>query len=310
MGGFFLLDTGKKSAANSGVVSVPFFGNGFNDSLVCWIERGGKRVEAGDLKVESGVSALATFNVTGCEAGDWTLRVKKGADEASAVLLTLTESRVGAKWWCKVNVLQSMRQGRVYVGSIEYGNSGDAAMDAPYLILKPNVNTLVRLSESDAWTDTVVLMGVSDTYPACVHKAGEIRKVDFFYKPSGRLVYIDCDYTLADANAFPWDTNSQYMRPSWATDEMWRLALATLKSNVGETWDDFLQRMRDNADHLMKLGYRTERLDRLWQMVINEALGSDHAVQTLARGTDLARSGRGLGLSFSRTYGAAMFKRI
>ena len=310
VGGFFLLDTGKKSAANSGVVSVPFFGNGFGDSLVCWLECGGKRVEAGDLKVESGVSALATFDVTGCEAGDWTLYVKNGTDEAFAVLLTLTQSQIGAKWWCKVNVLESMRQGRVYVGSIEYGNSGDAAMDAPYLILKPNANTLVRLSESDAWTDTVELMGVSDTYPASVLKAGEKRKVDFFYKPSGRLVYIDCDYTLSDANAFPWDTNSQYMRPSWATDEMWRLALATLKSNVGATWDDFLQRMRDNADHLMKLGYRTERLDRLWQMVINDALGSDHAVQTLARGTDLARSGRGLGLSFSRTYGAAMFKRF
>ena len=310
VGGFFLLDTGKKSAANSGVVSVPFFGNGFSDSLACWLERGGQRVEASDLKVESSVSALATFDVTGCEARDWMLHVKKGTDEASAVLLTLTQSRIGAKWWCKVNVLKTIRSGRVYVGSIEYGNSGDTAMPAPYLHVVAKDGTLIRLNEADAWTDSTELMAISSVYPASSLKPGESGKVEFFYKTTGSRVLVNCDYTLSDAEPFPWDTNSQYMRPSWATDEMWRLALATLKSNVGATWNDFLQRMRDNADHLMKLGYRTERLDRLWQMVINEALGSDHAVQTLAGGTDLARSGRGLGLSFSRTYGAAMFRRL
>ena len=310
VGGFFLLDMGKKSAANSGVVSMPFFGNGFNDSLVCWLERGGQRVEASDLKIESGVSALATFDVTGCEADDWTLHVKKGSDEASATLLTLTESRIGAKWWCKVNVASVVRSGRVYVGSIEYGNSGDTAMPAPYLHVVAKDGTLIRLNEADAWTDSTELMATSAVYPASSLKPGESGKVEFFYTTTGSRVLVNCDYTLSDAGPFPWDTNSQYMRPSWATDEMWRLALATLKSNVGATWNDFLQRMRDNADHLMKLGYRTERLDRLWQIVINDALGSDHAVQTLARGTDLARSGRGLGLSFSRTYGAAMFKRF
>ena len=310
VGGFFLLDADKVSAANSGVVSVPFFGNGFGDSLICWLEHGGRRIEATDLKVESGVSALATFDVTGCEAGDWTLHVKKGTDEASGVLLTLTQSRIGAKWSCKVNVAGTLRSGRVYVGSVEYGNSGDTAMPAPYLRLTANSGTLIRLTEADAWTDSIELMAISATYPASSLKAGESGKVEFFYKTTASKAKVTCEITRASEKAFPWDTNAAYMRPSWASDEMWSLALATLKANVGVTWNDFLGRMRANADHLMKLGCRSERLDRLWQMVINEALGSDNAVQTLAGGTDLARSGRGMGLSFSRTYGAAMFERL
>ena len=310
VGGFFLLDTGKKSAANSGMVPVPFFGNGFSDSLACWLEREGQRVEASDLKVESGVSALATFDVTGCEAGDWTLHVKKGADEASASLLTLTESRVGAKWWCKVNVASTVRAGRVYVGSIEYGNKGDMAMPAPYLHVVANEGTLIRLNEADAWSDSTELLAISETYPASSLKAGESCKVEFFYKTSGSRILVDCDYTLSDTEPFPWDTNSQYMRPSWATDEMWRLALATLKSNVGATWNDFLQRMRDNADYLMKIGRTKARLDRMWQMEINDALGVDFAVQTLAGGVDLVRNGHGFAISFSRTYGSSMASRL
>ena len=310
VGGFFLLDTGKVSAANLGVVSVPFVGNGFNDSLVCWLERGGKRVNAADLKVDSGVSANATFDVTGCEAGDWTLHVKKGGDAASATLLTLTQSRIGAKWSCKVNVASTVRSGRTYTGSVEYGNSGDTAMPAPYLHLTANSGTLIRLTEADAWTDSIELMAISATYPASSLKAGESGKVEFFYKTTASKVKVTCDITRASSKAFPWDTNAAYMRPSWATDEMWALALATLKSNVGVTWDDFLQRMRDNADYLMKIGRTKARLDRMWQMVINEALGTDWAIQTLARGTDLARTGRGMGLSFSRTYGSSLSSRL
>ena len=310
VGGFFLLDTGKMSAANSGVVSVPFAGNGFNDSLVCWLERGGKQVDASDLKVESGVSAVAMFDVTGCEAGDWILHVKKGANEASAPLLTLVESRIGAKWFCKVNVASTIRSGRVYTGSVEYGNSGDTAMPAPYLHLTANSGTLIRLTEADAWTDSIELLAISSSYPASSLKPGESGKVEFFYKTTARNVKVTCDITRASAKAFPWDTNAAYMRPSWATDEMWALALATMKANIGTTWDGFLQRMRDNADYLMKIGRTKARLDRMWQMVINEALGTDWAIQTLARGTDLARSGRGMGLSFSRTYGSSMSSRL
>ena len=310
VGGFFLLDTGKMSAANSGVVSVPFAGNGFNDSLVCWLERGGRQVDASDLKMESGVSAVAMFDVTGCEAGDWILHVKKGANEASATLLTLVESRIGAKWFCKVNVASTIRSGRVYTGSVEYGNSGDTAMPAPYLHLTANSGTLIRLTEADAWTDSIELLAISSSYPASSLKPGESGKVEFFYKTTARNVKVTCDITRASAKAFPWDTNAAYMRPSWATDEMWALALATMKANIGTTWDGFLQRMRDNADYLMKIGRTKARLDRMWQMVINEALGTDWAIQTLARGTDLARSGRGMGLSFSRTYGSSMSSRL
>ena len=310
VGAFFLLDTGKMSAANSGMVTVPFTGNGFDETITCWLERGGTRIEIADLTVANGVFATATFDVTGCAAGDWTLHVKKGTDESFATLLTLTESQIGPKWYKKVNIANVVRKGRVYVGSVEYGNTGDVAIEAPYLILTATNSTLIRLTEADAWTETIELMAISDSNPASLLKGGESRKIQFFYKTFGSRAKVVCNATHQSSEVFPWDTNAAYMRPSWASDEMWGLALATLKASVGAKWDDFLGRMRANADHLMKLGYRTERLDRLWQMVINEALGSDNAIQTLAGGTDLARSGRGLGLSFSRTYGAAMFKRL
>ena len=93
VGGFFLMDTGKKTASNSGVVTVPFAGNGLDETVICWLEKDGVRINARDVTVENGVSASATFDMSGRAAGDWTLHVKKGSDEASAVLLALTQNR-------------------------------------------------------------------------------------------------------------------------------------------------------------------------------------------------------------------------
>ena len=309
-GDFFLCELDKKALSNSGIATVPFAGNGFEEGMVCWIERDGNRIDATDVVVGSEVYAQAMFDVTDCAFGDYVLHVKKGESEVSATLLTLVQGGAGAQWYCEVNVNSSIRTGREYTGVLRYGNIGDAAMYIPYLHLTAEEGTLIRLSDADAWTDSIELMAVSSTYPASSLKAGEEERIQFNYKTTGNRVKVSCGFVRSSADAFPWDTNAEYMRPSWASDEMWGLALATLKSNVGATWNDFLARMRVNCDHLMKLGQPTARLDRLWQIEVNESLGSDHAMPTLASGTDLARAGRGMGLSFSRTYGAAMFKRL
>lgn len=309
-GDFFLFEMDKKAFSNAGVVTVPFAGNGFAAGMACWIEREGNRIDAIDVVVGSEVYAQATFDVTDCALGDYVLHVKKGETEVSATLLALVQGGAGAQWHCHVDVNSTIRTGREYVGVLRYGNSGDAAMPAPYLHLIAEEGTLIRLDKADAWTESIELMAISSTYPASSLKPGEEGRIEFRYKATGSRVSVVCEILPSSSDAFPWDTNAAYMRPSWATDEMWGLALATLKANVGATWDDFLSRMRANCDHLMKLGQSTARLDRLWQMEVNESLGVDHAVSTLASNTDLARSGRGFGLALSRSYGSGLYRRL
>ena len=309
VGDFFIFDTGLTAAIVNGA-SITLTGNGFDESMVCEIVQNGNVVAtATDVIVSDSVQATAVFNLASLAAGDYTLRVTKGKDSASANL-SLAYSKTGSKWTRRLEMASTIRSGRVYTGAFTYGNTGGAPMLAPYVILKAKSGTLIRLSESDAWTDTIEFLACSDTYPASVLKAGDSSKITFFYKTTGNRANVSFECTFDSAKAFPWDVNGQYMRPSWASDEMWNIAFSTLKTNVGATWNDFFDRMRANCDHLMKLGQPMKRLDRFWQIEINEALGVDHAIQTLAGGTDLARTGRGMGLSFSRAYGSSLFSRL
>ena len=309
-GAFLLFDTGVVTAPNAGTVTLTLFGNGFEDGMEAWIEKGGMRSSASEIVVFDPVKAVATFDVTGLAAGEYEVCVKKGGAEDSASLLALTETRLGPKWSCKLDIASAVRSSREYVGYLEYSNSGDMPLAAPYVKLTAGSGSFIRFGASDAWGDTLELMAVSETYPASQLKPGETRRISFRYKTTSSSLSIECGYTQDDKSAFPWDTNAAYMRPSWASDELWGLSLAVLKSNVGMTWNDYLARMRANCDHLAKIGQPTHRLDRIWQLEINEALGVDHAVSTLASNTDLARSGRGFGLALSRSYGSGLYRRL
>ena len=305
-----LLETSLLTAPNSGLVTVPFFGNGFDETIEVSLERNGTRVAASDLSVASAVSASAVFDVEGQGVGIWKLTVRKGASTVSADRVNLTSTKVGPKWSCKLDAASSVRSGRIYTGRIVYANTGDTAMPAPYVHVTAASGTQIRFSTADAWGDSLELMATSESYPASQLKPGEEVKVPFYYQTTGDKVSIRVESAKDDPKAFPWETNGSYMRPSWATDEIWNRAFAILKRNVGATWNDCFDRLNADADHLMKIGTPERRFDRLWQMEVNEALGVDPAVGSLAGGTDLARSGRGFGLAFSRSYGSGLYQRL
>lgn len=309
-GALLLLDVGVMASSNSGTAVIPFFGNGFDDSIEVFLAKDGRTVMASDVAVNSEIQGSAVFGVDGLATGEWMLNVRKGDETVSCARLKVGAGGGGAKWSCKIDAASSVRAGRVYMGAVVCANTGDTTMLAPYVHITAKNGTQIRFSTSDAWTDSLEFMATSESYPARLLKPGEEIRVPFYYQATGSGVSISVESSTDDPSDFPWETNGGYMRPSWATDEMWTRALAILKKNVGLTWNACFQRLNADADHLMKIGTPERRFDRLWQMEINEALGVDHAVGSLAGGTDLARSGRGFGLSFSRSYGSGMHQRL
>ncbi len=309
-GDLLLFDGGVLAASNAGVVTVPFYGNGFDETMAVRLEKDGRQIASGDLSVKSAVEATAVFDVTGAASGVWTLVVTKGGRTVRCERVDLSATAMGPKLECRIDAASSVRAGRVYTGAIVYANTGDTAMAAPYVHVTSKNGTQIRFSTADAWTDSLELMATSESYPASRLKPGEEVRVTFYYQTTGSGVSIQVASAADDPKDFPWETNGNYMRPSWATDEIWSRAFATLKRNVGATWNDCFDRMNADVDHLMKIGTPERRFDRLWQMEVNEALGVDHAVGVLAGGADLARSGRGFGLSFTRSYGSGMHQRL
>ena len=191
-GAFFLLGVEKISAVNSGSVTIPLYGNGFAENMKCWLSRDGKRVtDASEVVVSDSLHGSAVVDVTGLETGVYRLHLKKGEHEDSAELLTLTTSEsVQAHWNCGLILAESVRANRVYVGKFGYENIGNAAKAAPYVTLKGSGGTLLRLSESDAWSESVDVLAISPTYPASSVKPGESNEIPFYYKTSGETANV------------------------------------------------------------------------------------------------------------------------
>ena len=191
-GAFFLLGVEKISAVNSGSVTIPLYGNGFAENMKCWLSRDGKRVtDASEVVVSDSLHGSAVVDVTELETGVYRLHLKKGEHEDSAELLTLTTSEsVQAHWNCGLILAESVRANRVYVGKFGYENIGNAAKAAPYVTLKGSGGTLLRLSESDAWSESVDVLAISPTYPASSVKPGESNEIPFYYKTSGETANV------------------------------------------------------------------------------------------------------------------------
>ncbi len=214
-------------------------------------------------------------------------------------------------WVCQVELLQeTVRPGTLYMGCVVYGNRGQEAIDAPYVHLDAAEGTSVKLALSDPWSDRVEFMGTSRTAPASRLEPGEFRTLPFFYETDGNAATVRFGYTFDDASAFDWESAGNLMRPERMGDDQWSLALAALRENVGETWNDVLARMREDCDDLAEIGDPVRRLDRLWKLEAEEALGIDHAVPTLAEETDLERSARAFGVAFTRMYGTSLASRF
>ena len=184
VGDFLLCDIGKVTALNTGTVTVPFAGIGFDDGITCWLAQNGSRIaDAKEIFVNDAVSGSAVFDVHGLAPGVYSICVKKGDDEDSVPALELIRAQdAAARWNCGLDLASTIRANRTYVGRFEYENLGDAPMNVPYITLQSSGGTLIRLSESDAWTDSIDVLALSSTYPASSLKPGEVGEIKFFYR--------------------------------------------------------------------------------------------------------------------------------
>ena len=194
--------------------------------------------------------------------------------------------------------------------TVTCSNDGTSAIAAPYVRLDAGDNAYVRFSETDAWSKSVEFLATSDRLPASSLQAGETVNVPVFVYTDAEEAQLTLSYTQSSAEAFPWSSIGASLKPSYVTDSAWTFALATLKSRFGTTWNSYLSRLRANADYLAENGRPVRRLDNLLQIEINHALGVDSALPVLAGVTDAARSARGMGLSFTRSYSSAMYGRF
>lgn len=213
-------------------------------------------------------------------------------------------------WVCSVDLVETrVEPEKVYMGWITYGNLGAAPIDAPYVHLDAGDGTGIKFAADDPWSAKLEFLATSMDAPASRLEPGEVRRLPFFYRTAGAAATIRFGYVLDDPSEFNWPAAASLMRPSWVADPAWTVAMARLRAKMGTTWNEILSQLRADADHLARVGDPVRRVDRIWRLETEEALGMDLAVPTLAETTDLARAARAFPLGFTRTYGTSLPSR-
>ena len=215
-----------------------------------------------------------------------------------------------ADFTCSASVAAATSGTSVRTGTVTWENTGSSGISAPYVRVTAGDGVLIRMTDADAWTKSLEFLATSATLPASTLKAGESGTLPFSCLMDSTDGQLELSYTLSSSESFPWSSIGYSLKPSYVSDSAWTFALATLKSRFGTTWNSYLSRLRSNAKYLAENGRPVRRLDQLLQIEINRALGIDAVLPVLASVTDAARSARGMGLSFTRSYSSAMYGRF
>ncbi len=216
---------------------------------------------------------------------------------------------VYAQFTCKISVpAGALGESRTAV--VTYGNTGSEDIPAPFVRIEAGTDAYVRFAATDAWSKSVEFFATSEQVQGYSLIAGETVKLPVYVCTDVEDAQLTLSWLESSKDEFPWSSIGSSLKPSYVSDEAWTFALTTLKSRLGDTWNSYLDQLCLDAFDLAKAGSNVRRVDRLLQVEVNAALGVDAAVPVLASVTDAARSARGMGLSFTRSYSSAMHGRF
>ena len=237
---------------SSGTTTLTITGAGFDKVSSIVLSTGGK-----DYALESFVqnamgNLVATVDCATLQAGAvYTLTV---SDENNAASLTNAISVTKAEGKGKLNarliVPNSVRQGRITLGYIEYENTGMADMSAPvFRVCSNNPTTLVGLpNDSLKMKQSVRCIGIGAEYPHGVLKSGTLMRMPFYF-----VTYEGDSYSL-ELKAF--NPECQEVRDS-----------------IFPTWDEFTTAIGRAATVLNSFGVKNVNYSQTYNFAMRQAYG-------------------------------------
>ena len=237
---------------SSGTTTLTITGAGFDKASSIVLSTGGKDYALEPFVQNAMGNLVATVDCATLQAGAvYTLTV---SDENNAASLTNAISVTKAEGKGKLNarliVPNSVRQGRITLGYIEYENTGMADMSAPvFRVCSNNPTTLVGLSnDSLKMKQSVRCIGIGAEYPHGVLKSGTLMRMPFYF-----VTYEGDSYSL-ELKAF--NPECQEVRDS-----------------IFPTWDEFTTAIGRAATVLNSFGVKNVNYSQTYNFAMRQAYG-------------------------------------
>ncbi|MCB2155368.1 right-handed parallel beta-helix repeat-containing protein [bacterium] len=158
-----------------------------------------------------------------------------------------------------------VRPNRESVMWLEYENTGDADMGAPYFILKNTYNTKTRLARDLPYTtDDLPLLGARMDAPVGTLPPGFVGRVPIYFLPEvGDYLSYDLQAHPIDSSTIDWEAWKASLQPNEMDATAWDTAWPMVKASLGANWDTYYSRLIYIADRFAARGQNNSDVNAL-----------------------------------------------
>jgi YD repeat-containing protein len=262
----------RNSVGNAGKATVKLVGDNFTRGCqVTLIAPDGTTIIQSDEWFQDASTLFATFDLAAASAAAGLYDVvvtDPGVASVTKFDALTVQSGGSTNFSTNLVVPGTARPGREVRVTVEYSNTGTIDVLSPLLTLESSDGAAWLLPGADpdeGWIDgsSVSFVALSSDGPASILRPGQTQTLTITARTP--LVPGDVPFTLysfgtpGDAGvsqAINWSQLGADIRPPDTSDDAWVPFFERLKAQVGTTWGDYLNVLRDNADGLAQIDQR------------------------------------------------------
>jgi hypothetical protein len=275
---------------NAGRATVKIEGDSFNQNANVQLIGPGGAIE-GEEYYQDSVNLFATFDLAsvGAVPGMYDVVVTNPDSESAVKSSAVTVTSGGLPDFKTTFSMTGLtRPGRVISLLIYYTNNSIIDIPSPILTLDSGVNDCQwQLANSDIWDmgSDFRVVALSPDGPATVLRPGQTESITISLRVPFRQ--LDLNVNLSSTGAVPtdgsneiidWNKVEDSIRPEGVDPDTWNLAFAKLQDQVGDTWGDYAETLRENADRWLAAGKRVYSVRELLRMEMNKACGLPNGI--------------------------------
>ncbi len=168
---------------------------------------------------------------------------------------------IGPRLEAKLSIPDVIRPGRKYALHIEYENTGDADLIAPFLTIRGSEKTMIGLSpDQDLESIPLQLLAIPSEVPSGVLPPGSKGTIPIYFQPP---FMNQIEFQLDVLTDFDEEINWDEMYPAYAD---------SIRERIGSTWGDFHRALAAEATELWRQGVSTYDISILRKRLMDRIL--------------------------------------
>ena len=235
--------------ANFGMTTLSIEGAHFQPDTHVRLENNGKlfnRVKSVNV-INSGNITL-TLDLSNLDEGMYDIVLENtDGEKANTAFEVVSENR--GELFARLLIPGYVSQNKIYNFTLEYGNVGNSDILAPLIVISTGEGGWLRKNSTDEFSETPIqIMAISEQYPVDVLPPHSYFTIKFEFMLTSDE-YVPFYIQVMDQPEVPinWDNLQKELRPDQIEDNLWEILWKRFKSDMGNTWGDYVDRLRKNA---------------------------------------------------------------